>query len=379
MFSDLRNTLAEIKEFKRLPDEKKEIVFYSEIDSYYSHFKPIIDSLIKKGYSKNIAYLCSSKTDPGLKLSKMGIPAFNIQNDYLRTGLLNSIKTKVLLMSTPDLQSFQIKRSVYPVHYVYIHHSMISTHMGYQKNAFDHFDTVFCVGPYQKIETRAHEKFYGLKQKNLIEHGYSKLDQILSKNSESKKQSGNRTVLLAPSWGEHCIIETIGEEVIQNLLDNNLKVIVRPHPQTIRLNKKIIAKIRNLFDSNDNFYFDDDVTSSTSLYESNLMISDWSGAALEYAFGLKKPVLFIDVKRKINNKDYKDLDIEPIEVSIRDKIGSILSMEDISQIGKESDYLIKNAQIHYEKITRLCEKYIFNIGHSGDAGADELIKILKST
>ena len=109
------------------------------------------------------------------------------------------------------------------------------------------------------------------------------------------------------------------------------------------------------------------------------MISDWSGAALEYAFGLKKPVLFIDVKRKINNKDYKDLDIEPIEVSIRDKIGSILSMEDISQIGKESDYLIKNAQIHYEKITRLCEKYIFNIGHSGDAGADELIKILKST
>ena len=155
-------------------------------------------------------------------------------------------------------------------------------------------------------------------------------------------------------------------------------MIVRPHPQTIRLNERIVTKIRNLFDSNDNFYFDDDVTSSTSLYKSSLMISDWSGAALEYAFGLKKPVLFIDLQRKVNNKAYKDLDIEPIEVSIRDKIGSIISMEDISQIGKESEYLMKNSQNHYEKITRLCDEYIFNIGYSGDAGADELIKILKS-
>ena len=31
------------------------------------------------------------------------------------------------------------------------------------------------------------------------------------------------------------------------------------------------------------------------------MVSDWSGAALEYSFGLKKPVIFLDLPKKVNN------------------------------------------------------------------------------
>ena len=48
----------------------------------------------------------------------------------------------------------------------------------------------------------------------------------------------------------------------------------------------------------------------------------WSGIRL--CFGLDKPVLFVDVPRKINNPDYEEIEIEPFESIIRDKIGVIM-------------------------------------------------------
>ena len=65
------------------------------------------------------------------------------------------------------------------------------------------------------------------------------------------------------------------------------------------------------------FSFERDIVGDESLYSSDIMISDWSGVALEYAFALKKPVIFCDLPRKINNKNYLELEIDPIEVSIR--------------------------------------------------------------
>ena len=42
-----------------------------------------------------------------------------------------------------------------------------------------------------------------------------------------------------------------------------------------------------------------------SFYKADIMISDWSGAAFEFAMGLEKPVVFIDTKEKINNTDFQ--------------------------------------------------------------------------
>ena len=57
------------------------------------------------------------------------------------------------------------------------------------------------------------------------------------------------------------------------------------------------------------------------------MVSDWSGAALEYAFGLERPVLFVDVPRKVNNPEYERLGIEPFEASVREQIGRVVAPE----------------------------------------------------
>ena len=86
----------------------------------------------------------------------------------VRTILFKILKAGIMIMTMPDLEVYNIKRSIYSVHYLYVNHSMVSMHMIYRKGAFDHFDTLFCVGPHHVREIRETEKTYGLKPKKLI-------------------------------------------------------------------------------------------------------------------------------------------------------------------------------------------------------------------
>ena len=89
------------------------------------------------------------------------------------------------------------------------------------------------------------------------------------------------------------------------------------------------------------------------------MISDWSGAALDYAFGLNKPVFFLDIPRKINNPNYKDIGIEPFECYIRNIVGTII--QDVESLLMSIDKV--KPSINYDK-------YYFQ--NSNKNGADAL-------
>lgn len=130
--------LKEISHFYRFfwktPQEEKKIIFYAEHDGYYPYFEGLIEELIKKN-KRTICYITSSINDPILKSSRSGIKTF-----YLKTLLpffMIFVKCKVFIMTLPDLNQFHIKRSVNPVHYIYVFHSLVSTHMAYLSGAFD--------------------------------------------------------------------------------------------------------------------------------------------------------------------------------------------------------------------------------------------------
>ena len=62
-------------------------------------------------------------------------------------------------------------------------------------------------------------------------------------------------------------------------------------------------------------------------------MTDWSGIALEYFMIKKKPIIFIDTKKKILNKKYNEKTYKtPLEVSIRNKIGLIVNHSDLGNI-----------------------------------------------
>ena len=122
---------------------------------------------------------------------------------------------------------------------------------------------------------------------------------------------------------------------------------------------------------------DTDVNSNNSLFSSDIMISDWSGAALEYAFALKRPVLFIDIPRKINNPNYEELRLEPLEVTIRDEIGSISSPKNLDGIAEKINRLFEKSETSRKKVENILSEIVFNLGKSGKVGAEYILKIAK--
>jgi hypothetical protein len=71
---------------------------------------------------------------------------------------------------------------------------------------------------------------------------------------------------------------------------------------------------------------------SDSLLESDVLISDWSAMAIEYALGLGKPVLFVDVPPRVRNPNYAELGIEPMEMRIRRELGTVLPLDRVRML-----------------------------------------------
>ena len=86
------------------------------------------------------------------------------------------------------------------------------------------------------------------------------------------------------------------------------------------------------------FTLEQSVESDDSIFKSDFLVSDVSGISLEYAFGTERPVIFMDVPRKVRNEEYEQIGIEPLEISIREKIGVVVNR---AEIGSIPDVLIE--------------------------------------
>ena len=374
------NERKELEKFNELDLDERSIVFYSEDISSFVHFEQIIHELTEK-MGCQICYVTSAKDDPILTSQNKRIKAFYIGHGAIRTKFFMELKAEVLVMTMPNLETYFIKRSkVYPVHYVYVFHSIVSTHTIYRKGAFDHFDSIFCVGPHHVEEISATESVYGLKHKNLVKYGYGLLDNLQTnksmKNQQRCTEDGKKKILVAPSWGKNGLLETRGLKLVKILLDGGYHVTVRPHPMTIRKWSKTIKAIENEFKSNANFEIEKDVSTFESLYSAYGLISDWSGIAIEYAFACELPVLYIDGSPKINNSSYDKIACEALEITIRNLIGKVISPNELESLPKIIESTYENIDNFKTKIQEVRDKTVFNLGESGMNGAQEIVKIL---
>ena len=369
----------ELKKFESLEPSIRSIVFYAENAGSIVHLQPLIDELTES-LERDICYITSNSSDPILTTKNNKIHAFYIGNGTARTKLFLSLKADVLVMDMPDLETFHIKRSKsYPVHYVYIFHSMFSVQSYLRKGAVDHFDTIFCVGSHHIKEIQTTEDVYGLKTKNLIEYGYGHLDTLLEKTLTLRQQipsnNGKKHIIIAPSFGVNSLLEIKSLEIIKILLDAQYHVTVRPHPITTRKSPNIIKRIQDEFQSNSDFILETDISSYDSFYASDCMISDWSGVSMEYAFSLERPVIFIDVPKKINNPDFEDIHCEPIEISIRTEIGDVISPDQLDELPNKINSLLENLEKFRKRIHEARLQTVFNIGRSRIIGAIHIVKI----
>ena len=372
-----------LSRFNAVDPDARSIVFYAEDAASWRYFETIIDELLDT-HNKQICYVTSSPHDPVLQKEDSRIKTFCIGSGFMRTMWFQYLQAGTMVMTMPDIETYHIKRSKHPVHYVYVYHSMVSSHMVYRRGAFDYFDSILCVGPHHKEEILATEQLYGLTPKRLVESGYGLLDSILSTTTETdqdplKYDGLGKRVLIAPSWGEHGLIETLGAKLVEVLLQAGHQVTVRPHSMTIRRYPKQLKELGERFSGNASFNLDIALTSQGTVQASDIMISDWSGAALEYAFGLERPVIFVDIPRKVNNPEYEKIPCVPIEVKLRSELGEVVSPENLSDVPGLVDKLCQNPDLWKDMIRELRNRWIYNVGASGKVAADYIAQVASKT
>ena len=180
--------------------KKARIIIYGEDKRYCNVFKPIIEELIK--LETPVIYYSSSEDDP----------IFEIKNDLLHAEFigvgnkayakLNFIEADICLMTTPNLDVFQLKRSKGVKKYVHIMHSVGCASL-YCIYGLDFFDAVFLDSELEISEIRELENVRKTNKKDLYVIGSTYLDELNKKKEDAfkniNKDNKNKIVLIAPS------------------------------------------------------------------------------------------------------------------------------------------------------------------------------------
>ncbi len=374
----LLKEITEIYRFSwRTPKAEKAIIFYAEHEGYHPYFEGLIQKLIAE-YNQTLCYITSDPDDPIFQKSESRIKTFYLNK--LLPFFMAFVDCRVFVMTLTDLNQFHLKRSLNPVHYIYVFHALVSTHMAYRYGAFDHYDSILCCGRHQVEEIRRHEELNELPPKKLVEAGYYRLERIYEAyqkySSEKSSSVTKETILIAPSWGAANLLESCGEHLVELLLEADYEVIVRPHPETVRRSPDLIALFASKFGNNPNFTLETSVATDDSLLRSDVLICDCSGVSLEYAFGTERPVLFLDVPLKIKNQRFRELGIEPLELSLRSEIGVVVPLEELDTVSQLISKLIASGVFYKRRVAKLRKQNVYAFGHSADIGAQHIIHMV---
>lgn len=379
LFGD-ENAKRERADYKRFFSiVNKKLVFYSEGQGFYKYYKGIIEYLLNNT-NITIHYVTSDPKDQIFALSKeqTKIKAYYIGEKKLIT-LMMKMDADIVVMTMPDLENFHIKRSYLrkDIEYIYIPHGMDSLNLTMRTGSMDHYDTVFCVGRHQKEEIEKTEKVYNLPTKRLVEWGYSLFDDMrVSYEKMDKVVNERKKILIAPSWQKDNIVDNCLDEILERLNGKAYDIIVRPHPQHVRHKAAYMELLKEKY-AGTNIEIQTDFSSNSTVFEADLMISDWSGIAYEYAYTTLKPVLFINTPMKIMNPEYEKIDVTPINIAIRGEIGAQLELDQLNQISDVVEKLLAEKDIYHEKISQFVDRYVYNQGRSAEVGATYIISRLQ--
>ncbi|MBN1671914.1 MAG: hypothetical protein JXR37_12820 [Kiritimatiellae bacterium] len=378
----LTNFCRELRSFWRfyngVPKRDREIVFYAEDIASYAFFEGLIDDLTQRQGLK-VCYVTSAANDPILARKRPDILPFYIKS--LLAFFTVSLNSRVLIMTMPDLHRFHVRRSERGTHHIYMFHNIGSSFPVIRYGALFHYDTIFCVGPHHNEEIRRQEEIYGLPRKALVNFGYYRVEKVHGEYAAwtaaaSRERAARATVLVGPSWGDTSLLNLCGMELVDALLRHGYRTVVRPHPMTRRKSPHVLDRLHAAFAGRENYVFADDIASTEAVLGSDLLISDWSGFAYEYAFGTGRPVLFIDVPQKIVNERYRDLGIEPIDVGIRHKIGRVLPPDRLDEIDRVISEMLDQKDAYVSRITEARDAYIYNFGSSSRVGGEYIRGLL---
>ena len=279
-------------------------VIFSDSGNYWNVFRPICDEFERRQIP--VMYWTASEKDPGLKAGYHYVKAEYIGEGNKAFSRLNLMSADIVLATTPGLDVLQWKRSKNVRYYVHILHAAGTSAGGYRMFSLDYYDAVLLTGDFQIREIRELEEKRHLPAKDIRVVGCTYMDVLKERLEKRKAQEASKqplssakaekqmTVLLAPSWGTSSLLVRYGEKILDSLLATGFRLIIRPHPQSFISDKAVMDALRAKYPDSDGLRWDPDPDNFNSLYESDIMISDFSSVMFDYALVFNKPFIYAE-------------------------------------------------------------------------------------
>lgn len=377
---DKRREKEDYKRFFKIAN--KHLVFYSEKSGFYKYFQDVIEWLLAHS-NLTIHYITSDPKDQIFELAKeqKQIRPYYIGEKKLIT-LMMKMDADIVVMTMPDLDNFHIKRSYVrkDIEYIYmVHYGIGSSNLILRTLSLANFDTIFCAGERQLLELRREEEIYNLPARNLVPCGYGLFDRIIAAYQDRPIIEHDKSqILIAPSWQKDNILDNCIDELLSSLLDGKCRIIVRPHPEYVKRYGSRLMDLQNRWRERmgDDLIIQTDFSSNNTVFESDLLITDWSTICYEFAFAAKRPVLFIDTPIKAMNPDWQKLGIEPLDISIRNQIGISIRPDESNKAWQVAEEMLSHKDKYREKIEETLAENLYNLGYSGEVGGQYILQSL---
>ena len=352
----------------------KKYVIYCEDKRYYTVFLPVAEEFEKRGIE--LTYFTGTKDDPIFDRHFEYVKPECIGTGNVAYAKLNMLSAGIVLMTTPGLQVYQLKRSKNVKHYSHIFHSCTDSTM-YRLFGLDYFDSVLMTGDYQADDIRLLEKQRELPAKELVTVGCTYLDVLKEKMAAIPAEENHEfTVLVSPSWGKSALLGLYGEKLLDPLVASGMKVIIRPHPQSRISEKEMLDRLHERYKDAKNLFWDNERDNIYSLKKADIMISDFSGIVYDYTFLCDKPVMYANAEMDTMPYDIYDTGHEPWAVTTLQEIGIPIKEEDFPNIAE----VIKNASDSPELAAKRAHYKAEAWQHIGEAGirtADYMISTME--
>lgn len=317
-------------------------VIFSDDKRYWSVFEPICREFDRRGV--DVVYMTASSDDPALENPYGHIKGEFIGKNNRAYAKMNFLNAAIVLSTTPGLDVYQWKRSKDVQYYVHMQHAANGT-SGYRMFGVDYFDAVMLSGEYQVQEVRDLEKLRDLPEKDLIKIGIPYMDEMAKRLEAApvwETKGLERTVLLAPSWGESSIFQRYGGRILEVLLKTGYHIIVRPHPQSFTSEKETIEKIMQEYPASEKLEWNRDNDNFDVLKRADILISDFSGIIFDFSLVYDKPVIYADTEFDDSPYDAWWLDTPYWTFTVLPRIGQKLTMDNLDSLKEMIDECIQD-------------------------------------
>lgn len=350
-------------------DVHKRIAIFNEGRMYWGTFKPIVESLVARG--QDFSYMSMDMADPGLAIDNPHMNARFIGEGSSAYAKVAGFRARVMLATTPNIGTpgfpLPAPRNVRCLAHVF--HGVGGLGQ-YMKHSLDSYHAVLMMGPFMEAEVRHLEKLRGLPAKECVLAGLPYLDTLAAKVAPKEGVSEPSVILAAPSWGDKGFLTMCGTGFLLDLAGKGYQLIIRPHPQSLKVEQELLARVRAEMAPFKSVAFDLEPDGSASMAKADVLISDMSGVRFDFALLYGRPVITIDAPFR-NAGQYEMADLEAFwDRDVSSEIGAVLKPDELGSMDEALKALLSSRG---PNLAAFREKNVANFGRSGEFIANWLI------